>query len=57
MAFPSQRLRRLRSTPTLRNMVRETWLTSNDFIYPLFVVYGETNEYLLRQCPEYFNIR
>src|SRR5450432_2420013 len=30
--------RRLRSTPTLRAMVRETSVTVNDFIYPLFVV-------------------
>lgn len=36
-----QRLRRLRAKPALRNMVRETILTSNDFIYPLFVVYGQ----------------
>ncbi|MCE9610518.1 MAG: porphobilinogen synthase [Chthoniobacter sp.] len=32
-----QRLRRLRSTPTLRALVRETVLTADDFILPLFV--------------------
>jgi len=31
------RPRRLRSTPTLRRMVRETQLSPSDFIYPLFV--------------------
>ena len=35
-----QRLRRTRMTATLRSMVRETELSKNDFIYPLFVVPG-----------------
>lgn len=35
-----RRLRRLRMTETLRSMVRETELSKNDFIYPLFVVPG-----------------
>ena len=35
-----QRLRRLRRTPALRRMVRETTLDPGDFIYPLFVVPG-----------------
>lgn len=32
------RFRRLRLTDTLRSMVRETELSKNTFIYPLFVV-------------------
>ena len=35
------RPRRLRATPTLRAMVRETELNARDFIYPLFVRHGE----------------
>lgn len=35
--FPTHRPRRLRRTESLRQMVRETVLTPNDFIYPLFV--------------------
>ena len=35
-----KRLRRTRMTATLRSMVRETELSKNDFIYPLFVVSG-----------------
>jgi porphobilinogen synthase len=35
------RFRRLRMTDTLRSMVRETELSKNDFIYPLFVVPGD----------------
>ena len=39
--FPNHRPRRLRSNDTLRRMVRETVLTPNDLIYPLFAVPGE----------------
>ena len=38
--YPVARLRRLRMTGVLRSMVRETELSPNDFIYPLFVVPG-----------------
>ena len=40
MAFPIQRLRRLRQHEAFRRMVRETRLAPSDFIYPLFVVEG-----------------
>ena len=36
-----QRPRRLRATPTLRAMIRETELNARDFIYPLFVRHGQ----------------
>ncbi|KEZ86745.1 delta-aminolevulinic acid dehydratase [Clostridium sulfidigenes] len=36
-----KRYRRLRETSAIRDMVRETILNSNDFIYPIFVVEGE----------------
>ena len=35
------RPRRLRQTPTIRKMVRETSLSVKDFIYPLFVKHGD----------------
>lgn len=38
--FPIHRPRRLRSSDPLRRMVRETVLTKNDLIYPLFAVPG-----------------
>lgn len=37
---PYIRPRRLRVSPGIRNLVRETTLSVNDFIYPLFVVPG-----------------
>ncbi len=41
MAFPEHRPRRLRRTPGLRNLVRETRLSAANLIYPLFCVEGE----------------
>jgi len=40
MSFPEIRMRRLRTSATIRRMVRETALSVNDFIYPLFVRAG-----------------
>jgi porphobilinogen synthase len=37
----AHRPRRLRRTPALRDLVRETRLTTDDLVYPLFVVPGE----------------
>ncbi len=37
MQYPTLRMRRLRTTQKIRDMVRETTLTKDDFIYPLFV--------------------
>jgi porphobilinogen synthase len=36
-----KRYRRLRETSAIRDMVRETVLNQNDFIYPIFVIEGE----------------
>src|SRR5216684_7456465 len=41
MPFPIQRMRRLRATESIRNMVRETRLTPSQLILPLFVCPGE----------------
>lgn len=41
MRFPTVRNRRLRKTSALRSLVRETVLSVNDFIYPIFVTYGQ----------------
>ena len=40
MPFPIYRPRRLRESPLLRSMVRETALRPDDFVYPLFTVHG-----------------
>ncbi len=41
MYYPTYRMRRLRRTPTLRRMLRETTLSPDDLIYPMFVTHGE----------------
>lgn len=38
--FPQSRPRRLRCSPNFRRMMRETWVSPADLIYPLFVVHG-----------------
>ena len=40
MAFPQTRLRRLRKTGVLRDLVRETELAASDLVYPMFVEHG-----------------
>ena len=40
MSFPDTRMRRLRRTETLRRMVRETRLSRDDLVLPIFVVEG-----------------
>ncbi len=40
MPYPVYRPRRLRESPLVRKMVRETALRTDDLIYPLFVVHG-----------------
>jgi porphobilinogen synthase len=56
MAFPETRLRRLRRTAALRNMVRETRLTPESFVYPLFVCPGEGVRKEVRSMPGVFNL-
>ena len=46
-AFPATRLRRFRRTAALRSLVRETRLTLDDFVYPLFACPGEGVEHAL----------
>jgi porphobilinogen synthase len=41
MFFPEYRARRLRRNDTLRRMVRETFLRTDDLIYPMFSAFGK----------------
>ena len=40
-SFPSTRMRRMRRDPFSRRLMRETTLTADDLIYPMFVIEGE----------------
>jgi len=50
------RPRRLRHTPALRSMVRETEVTVTDFIYPLFVTHGEGVRHPIASMPGVFQL-
>jgi porphobilinogen synthase len=54
--FPVSRLRRLRKTSALRDMFRETHLTRNDFIYPLFVAEGVNFKREISSMPNVFQL-
>ena len=46
------RPRRLRYTPAIRRLVRETELTVNDLIYPLFIMEGENQKVAIPSMPD-----
>ncbi len=52
--YPTVRFRRLRYNPLVRDMVRETELSKNDLIYPLFVVPGENVKNPIKSMPGVF---
>src|SRR5882672_9749083 len=56
MAFPVTRLRRLRRTGELRNLVRETRLTPDAFVYPMFVCPGSGVRKEVRSMPGVCNL-
>jgi porphobilinogen synthase len=54
--FPATRLRRLRRTPALRAMVRETSVSASDLVYPLFVVEGSGIKNEISSMPSQFQL-
>ena len=56
MAFPQQRLRRTRRTGGLRGLVRETELSPEDFVYPIFVTVGEDVHNPVASMPGVFQL-
>ena len=52
--YPLRRNRRLRTTPALRALVRETHLNTSDFIVPLFVVEGFGIKEEIPSMPNYY---
>src|SRR5450432_907946 len=55
MSFPETRPRRLRRTPALRRLVRETTLAPDNFIYPLFVCPGKGVKREISSLPGQFH--
>jgi porphobilinogen synthase len=56
MAFPQNRMRRLRRTEPLRALVRETTIEPGDLIYPLFLCPGEGVRNAIGSMPGVFNL-
>lgn len=56
MSFPITRLRRMRQSEQLRSMVRETHLTPEGFVYPLFICPGEGVRKEVGSMPGVFNL-
>jgi porphobilinogen synthase len=51
MSFPATRLRRLRRTGALRDLVRETDLSARHLVYPLFVTHGSDSREPIEAMP------
>jgi len=56
MPFPIHRMRRLRRTERLRNLVRETRLSPEMMIYPIFVCPGENVRNEVPSMPSQYNL-
>src|SRR5215475_14560219 len=56
MAFPTNRMRRLRRTQRFRNLVRETRLSPESMIYPIFVCPGEKVRTEVSSMPGQYNL-
>jgi len=54
--FPLNRNRRLRTNEAIRSLVRETIISPNDFIVPLFVVEGKGIKEEIPSMPNYFRM-
>ena len=52
--YPLKRNRRLRTNEAIRSLVRETIVTPNDFLVPLFVVEGKGVREEIASMPNYF---
>ena len=49
--FPAARLRRVRKSPAIRALVRENTLTTDDFIWPVFLMEGHDEETAIASMP------
>lgn len=54
--YPLKRNRRLRTNESIRSLVRETVITPNDFLVPLFVVEGKGIKEEIASMPNYYRL-
>ncbi|MBN2183364.1 MAG: porphobilinogen synthase [Sedimentisphaerales bacterium] len=55
MSFPKNRMRRLRSSDSMRRLVRQTNLVLDDFVYPLFVRDGKSLKEPIKSMKDCFH--
>lgn len=56
MSFPVDRPRRLRKTPALRRLIRETSVSVDDLVQPLFIVEGANIRRPIKSLPRQFHL-
>ena len=56
MSFPKHRPRRLRKNEIIRKMVRETTLSVDDLILPLFVTFGKGKKIAIKSMPGHYQL-
>ncbi len=56
MLFPDYRARRMRATPNFRRMIRETSLSKDDLILPMFAVEGRAVKKPIASMPGHFQL-
>ena len=56
ISFPATRLRRLRSHPRLRDLIRETQITVNDLVLPLFIRHGDEGKRPILSMPGHYQL-
>jgi len=56
MYFPSYRPRRLRKNENFRRMIRETKLSVDDLVYPLFATFGKNVKKPINSMPGHFQM-
>ena len=49
--YPHTRLRRNRKSEYIRNLTQENWVTANDFIYPVFILEGQSRDEPILSMP------
>ncbi|HBR17467.1 MAG TPA: porphobilinogen synthase, partial [Deltaproteobacteria bacterium] len=56
MPFPKHRPRRLRKNEIIRKMVRETTLSVDDLILPLFITFGKGKKIAIKSMPGHYQL-
>ena len=55
--YPNIRLRRVRNSKCIRDLISENHLSNNDLIFPIFIRDGNNKIEKLDQCQEFLDIR